>query len=355
MENPPLVFVGIVTYNSARHIKACIESVYAQKDVEVQISVWDNDSQDETVSILQEHYPDVIVYDRKENLGFGEGHNRLMNSRLWDYYLCLNPDVTLDPQFVINAQSELERDPKNAAINGLTLYEKDAYEDETVFSLGHLYSQERRIESLGIGKKGSSIQYTSRKVFGPNGACPLFARKPLDQIRLKGEYYFEPEFFMYCEDEELGWRLKRNGFHTISLPKARAYHVGGGSNPMSNPKAVRDSIANRYLSLLRHDDPILFLKSSPYFLLVESAFLVINSLKRPSFFLAYLKAIAKFLRHSKAFYDSRAEQTKVGRTQMATWFSPFDSHRLKSLVQRHRVRKNPHSIYTKDASKSAAN
>ncbi len=341
------IYVGIVTYNSAEQIKDCLDSLLVQKNIQLTISILDNNSSDSTCALIREEYPDIELLKETSNLGFGNAHNKLMNHKDWDYYLCLNPDVILEPNFLFLCCQAMSKDPSIGAVNGMVLYYKNSEKCDDIFSLGHQYTQERRIESLGIGANYHSFDLKEQFIFGPNGSCPLFRKKALATSALPGSSYFEPSFFMYCEDEELAWRLNKNNFKTLSLPSAVAWHIGGASKPMANPKAVTDSIANRYLSLIRHDDPILFLKAAPFFLFVELSFLIINTVKRPSFFIAWFKALLKTIRFAPSFYQSRKEQKKVDRESMKDWFQPFNTQRFKQLITRHKVRKNPHSIYTK--------
>ena len=106
------VLVQIVTYNSERHLKMCLEGLNAQSFRDFEISLFDNGSSDSTTEII-EKYRSVIqsIYLSDKNLGFCAAHNRLIGSAASEYILVLNPDVILDPHFIAIMVEELDRHP----------------------------------------------------------------------------------------------------------------------------------------------------------------------------------------------------------------------------------------------------
>jgi GT2 family glycosyltransferase len=100
MASNELVTVTLVTYNSGRYIKRCLESVLAQKGPQVEIIVVDNNSTDGTRDIL-ERYEDRcrIVYNPR-NIGFAAAQNQAIQLSRGSWILTLNPDVLLMPYFI---------------------------------------------------------------------------------------------------------------------------------------------------------------------------------------------------------------------------------------------------------------
>ncbi|HEY7615720.1 MAG TPA: glycosyltransferase family 2 protein, partial [Terriglobales bacterium] len=95
-----LVSVTIVTYNSGRYIKRCLESVLAQGYSNKEVIIIDNASTDGTKDIL-EHFEDrcLIVYNDR-NAGFAAAQNQAIQLSSGDWVLTLNPDVLLMPNFM---------------------------------------------------------------------------------------------------------------------------------------------------------------------------------------------------------------------------------------------------------------
>src|SRR5437867_3556917 len=100
MSQNNLVSVTIVTYNSGRFIKRCLESVLAQKYPYSEIIVVDNDSTDGTVDILEQFEDRCTVVYNPENVGFAAAQNPAIGLSNGDWVLTLNPDVLLLPNFI---------------------------------------------------------------------------------------------------------------------------------------------------------------------------------------------------------------------------------------------------------------
>lgn len=97
------VYVGIVSYNSRADLPNCLAGLAAQTYPDVSIWVLDNASEDGSADWLGEHAPHVKLIRSPQNLGFGRGHNQILAAcRLQpdDFYLALNPDVSLEPNYI---------------------------------------------------------------------------------------------------------------------------------------------------------------------------------------------------------------------------------------------------------------
>src|SRR3984885_9842298 len=107
-----LVSVTIVTYNSGRFIKRCLESVLEQKYPNLEIVVVDNASTDGTVDILEQFEDQVRIYYNDENIGFAAAQNQAIGLTSGEWVLTLNPDVLLLPDFIQALVEAGQVDPK---------------------------------------------------------------------------------------------------------------------------------------------------------------------------------------------------------------------------------------------------
>src|SRR6478672_1598631 len=95
----PKVAVNIVTFNSARDIAACLESLKLQTFDDFEIHVLDNASSDDTLKTIEPF--DVAYLERSPvNTGFCKAHNELARRFPSEYILFLNPDAVLTPDFI---------------------------------------------------------------------------------------------------------------------------------------------------------------------------------------------------------------------------------------------------------------
>ena len=93
-----IVFAVIVTYNSEKYIRKCINSINSSSS-KIKICIVDNGSSDSTLKILEKEYNDLTIIRNRENLGFGLANNvgieYCLNENA-DFILLLNHDVYLE-------------------------------------------------------------------------------------------------------------------------------------------------------------------------------------------------------------------------------------------------------------------
>src|SRR5437016_3692926 len=117
----PTACVSIVTFNSGRYIRRCLEAIFNQRDVQLEVFVVDNASSDETMDILEDFRGRIRLISNPINAGFAAAQNQGIRSSSADWVLTLNPDVLLDPGFVRSLVDAGEADPSAGAVCGKLL------------------------------------------------------------------------------------------------------------------------------------------------------------------------------------------------------------------------------------------
>lgn len=109
--------LSIVTYNSSDEIPFLMESLEACNYFDrMSVYVVDNASSDDSVEILKKDYPWVHVYESKENLGFGRGHNVVINNVMSKYHIIVNPDICVDVDTFDKAIEFMDANPDIAVV-----------------------------------------------------------------------------------------------------------------------------------------------------------------------------------------------------------------------------------------------
>src|SRR5579862_9605503 len=121
MASKDLVSVTLVTYNSGRFIKRCLESVLEQKYPNLEVVVVDNASKDGTVDILEPFADRCRLYYNDENLGFAAAQNQAIALAQGEWILTLNPDVLLLPNFIQALVDAGQFDPRIGTVCGKLL------------------------------------------------------------------------------------------------------------------------------------------------------------------------------------------------------------------------------------------
>lgn len=204
--------VVIVSHNSLPVLGPCLAALAAQDlDGAFEIIVVDNGSSDGTPEWLERTHNTVRVV-RQENLGFGAGNNRGAREASGRCLAFLNPDTVAEPSWLRELIAPLR--PGVATTSQIVLLDDPA----RVNTWGH------RSHFTGFGftvghKAARDASTALRPVGGLSGAA--FAMLRADYLRVGG---FDEDFFLYLEDTELSWRLRREGFDLQLAPASVARH-----------------------------------------------------------------------------------------------------------------------------------
>ncbi len=255
--------VGIVGYNSGRHLEACLDSLESQTFKDFTISIWDNGSRDMTRSIIErrrgllDHF-----YFSETNVGFCAAHNRLIAASEADYVLVLNPDIMLRPNFLEVLIREMDSDLKAGSATGKLLRWKSPESApegsgiSTLDSAGMYLTRNQRHFDRGSNELDAGQYDRKEYVFGASGAAALYRRSMLEEIR-EGAEYFDESFFAYREDADLAWRAQWMGWRCLYVPEAVAFHERRvlPERRASLPGAINmHSFKNRFLLRVKNMD-----------------------------------------------------------------------------------------------------
>jgi len=241
------VLIIILCYNGADYLRDCLSSLsklnYSKDSFE--ILVIDNASTDNsvaTINSLQSTINNLILIQNKTNLGFATGNNIGLQYAInhnFDYVYLLNQDTVVEPDFLEKAVEIGESDIQIGAVQSKLLL----FQDKTkINSIGN------EIHYLGFGFAGGyqlpDQELEVREITYSSGAASLYRILALKQVGL-----FNPDFFMYHEDTDLGWRLWLFGFKIILAPKSVVYHKYEFSRSIQKYYFME---RNRYLVLLQN-------------------------------------------------------------------------------------------------------
>lgn len=256
------VTVGIVTWNSASVIEACVASVRAQTYRPLTLRILDNASADDTRERLKGITAPEERLGADRNLGFSAAHNRLIAGSSSEFYLCLNPDVVLTPGFIDHIVSAMRRDPRAGSATGKLLrMREDAPEasPDIIDSTGIVMVPSQRHLDRGADRVDDGRYAREELVFGASGAAAMYRRAMLDDAETPGGFagreYFDEDFFAYREDADLAWRAQLLGWNCVYVPDAVARH-GRRVTPERRsalPAAINYySVRNRFLLRMKN-------------------------------------------------------------------------------------------------------
>jgi GT2 family glycosyltransferase len=192
--------------------------------------VVDNNSHDESVSLMEREYPEVRVLVLKENLGYTGGVNTGIEAAQGEILAILNNDTEVDSRWLEELWAALERHPEAGSVTSKILL----FDERKIFnSAGDMYSIAGLPINRGVWEEDQGQFDEEEEVFSPCGGACAFRRSLLDDLASRGqEGPFDDDFFSYCEDVDLGWRAQLAGYRCVYVPTAVIYHrlsaTGGG-------------------------------------------------------------------------------------------------------------------------------
>lgn len=236
------VSVCLVTWNGAKFIKECLDSLQKQTYRDFEIQILDNASLDETKEILQRDYPQINVEYQINNLGFTRACNKLLLRARGEYVLLVNQDTILDEHCLESLVKTMDAKPHAGAVGPLLYrlvdFEKTAIVDSFGLAIKKNYQVYDEFAAQSLSEnvlRGDDLQlvlrdrgiavdnYGNREVFGISGVLVMYRKSALESVRFENEY-FDNDFFMYQEDFDLALRLRLAGWSAFVSTGAIAWH-----------------------------------------------------------------------------------------------------------------------------------
>jgi len=246
------VAVIILNWNGAELLRRYLPSVIAGTDASIaDVIVADNGSTDESRTVLEQEFPQVMTLLFDQNYGFAQGYNLAIEQTMYPYTVLLNSDVRT-PQGWLNPLFDYMQEHQHVgAVMPKLLQDRD--DDRQIFEYagaaggyidchGYPYCRGRLFDSI----EDDYGQYdgSPRSVFWATGAC-LMVRSALYQ-QVGG---LDKDFFAHMEEIDLCWRMRLAGNDLMIVPDSHVYHLGGGSLPQGNPRKTYLNFRNNLLLL----------------------------------------------------------------------------------------------------------
>lgn len=222
----------VVAYRSTTTINACLTSL--KRNGVSTIVVVDNEPTRSCREIVQASGGRYLP--QSFNHGFAAGANAGARKITEPYILFLNPDAALENRAVAAAYAYLTNHPKVAVV-GLLPTSLDGRPQQHAFGapVTPWTMITRKVWPARIPAVAQEVGWVS-------GAALLIRREVFGYVG-----GFDPGFFLYWEDVDLGRRVRQAGGKIVVLPQARVQHQRGGSLADTNHRTtLYDASADRY-------------------------------------------------------------------------------------------------------------
>lgn len=229
MSEAPPITIAVVSWNTRDLLARCLESMRADADAgRAAVTVVDNGSSDGSRELVQSDHPWTELIQSDENLGFGRAVNLVAERSDSTWLAAANADTELTPGALETLLRAGEEQPTAGAIAPRLILPDGSVQHSVhrfpspglaaVFGIGAYRLSPRLGDRLCIDGYWNSDR--RREVDWARGAFLLLRRQSFDQVG-----GFDEAQWLYAEDIDLAWRLKRAGFSVNYEPDAAVRHV----------------------------------------------------------------------------------------------------------------------------------
>lgn len=238
--------IVIVNYNVEHFLDQCLQSVYKALEKgpqQAEVFVVDNNSVDGSIKMVKEKFPQTIIIENKENLGFSKANNQALQIAKGEYVLLLNPDTVVQEDTFTKVVEFMDSHPDAGGLGVKMIDGKGKFLPESkrglptpwvafykIFGLSALFPKSKKFGRYHLGyldkDKNHEIDVLS-------GAFMLMRKSALDKVGLLDE-----TFFMYGEDIDLSYRIIKGGFKNYFFSDTTIIHYKGESTKKSSVNYV---------------------------------------------------------------------------------------------------------------------
>lgn len=238
--------VIVVNYNVKYFLEVCVHSVLrAAKGIAMEVIVVDNNSTDDSCAMIRAKFPEIVLIENKDNKGFSKANNQAVAIAKGEYVLFLNPDTVMPEDFFAKTLAYMDAHPEAGALGPRLIDGKGQFAPDSKKSFPSL--SVAIFKTTGINKVFSKSPYINKyyavhigeretaEVDVLSGCCMLVRRSAMD----KAGGPFDEDYFMYCEDVDLSYRIQKAGFKNMYFPEADLIHYKGESTRKMTLSYVR--------------------------------------------------------------------------------------------------------------------
>ncbi|GLB49961.1 glycosyltransferase family 2 protein [Neptunitalea lumnitzerae] len=277
------VAIIVINYNTATYTIDCIKSILNKTDASInyQIIVIDNTSEVEDYLSLEQSIKalqnsKITLFRSCINTGFGGGNMQGVQFAHANYYAFVNNDTIFENDCISECLNFMENTP-DAGICGPQILKsktEQSHSFDHFISLGKLFLGSSAMEKLA-GKPKRKINYTSPiKVDYVNGSFMFCNAEDFNNVG-----GFDTNIFLFYEESDLSYRLKKKGKFTYFLPSAKYIHYEGKSQKTSIKKKLE--LKTSMLYVMQKNNGYFSYLIARYFLLIRY---FLTALVKPKYF-----------------------------------------------------------------------
>jgi len=245
------IAIVILNWNGKKYLEKFLPVLQNNLPDYARIVIADNQSSDDSLTFMKANYPAIEIIINPGNEGFARGYNLALKQIKTPYYILLNSDIEVTPNWIEPLYELMESDKSFAVCQPKILW----YDKKNTFEyagaaggfidyMGFPFCRGRLFADL----EEDHGQYdTVEEIFWATGACMM----------VRADVYWEAggldeDFFAHQEEIDLCWRIKNLGYKIMYTPHSKIYHIGGGTLPKHNPLKPYLNFRNNLIMLVKN-------------------------------------------------------------------------------------------------------
>ncbi len=248
----PEISIVIVNYNVKHFLEQCLMAIEkARHNLNIEIIVVDNASVDGSQSMVKKKFPNVSLIENHQNLGFAKANNKALKIARGKYILILNPDTLIQEDTLLALKNFLDEHPDVSGAGCKLINPDGSFQVASRRSIPTPWVAFTKIVGLSrIFPKSKIFGRYNMTYISPDMESEVDVLSgSLMMVRsdiLKKVGYFDEDYFMYGEDIDLCYKIKKIGGKIYYTPRTKAIHYKGESTK----KGEFSYITNFYSSML---------------------------------------------------------------------------------------------------------
>ncbi len=240
------VSVLLVNWNTRDYLLGCLESLSRRVGKSsCEVIVVDNSSCDGSKEAVQSRFPAARLIENESNIGFAKGVNQGLRACSGRYILLLNPDTQLKEEIIERMVSFMDSHP-DVGVSGAQLLNGDGSKQNSIANFPSLATEllNKSLLRWMFPKTfpGKGRHYSEPlEVDSVIGACMMVRREAIKQVGFLDEGYF-----LFLEETDWCYRMKKAGWKIYHLPQAEVYHYQGKSAEREKRRAKIEYYRSRY-------------------------------------------------------------------------------------------------------------
>ena len=245
------IAVAILNWNGKKWLEQFLSNVIEHSAAVADVVLIDNGSTDDSIAFCENKFPEVKIISLDRNYGFAGGYNEGLKQLHYTYFVLLNSDIEVTPNWLQSPIEWLDRDPLLAACQPkiLSYHQKDEFEyagacggymdsDGYAFCKGRIFFSNEKDQGQYRGQ---------HEVFWATGAALIIKSAAWREV-----WGLDADFFAHMEEIDLCWRLKNRGYKIGADLESTVYHVGGGTLDRLNPTKTFLNFRNNLILLTKN-------------------------------------------------------------------------------------------------------